>query len=142
MSVEKKIIKELDGVLGCIRNAEQNIIGMDCSDKLKVVEKLVDLETAISDIKSDITIPDFEVTKDTEIDELRDEELLSIRACNCLKRAGCVNIRDILNRSPDEVLYMRNMGRKSYDEIAKFLLEHNFASWHVSAELLKEDNKL
>ena len=42
MSAERDIIDELDAVHANIRRAEQNIIGKDSSDKLKVVNRLVD----------------------------------------------------------------------------------------------------
>ena len=53
MSVERDIIDELDVVLANIRRAEQNIIGKDSSDKLKVVNRLVDLEETVKSIKND-----------------------------------------------------------------------------------------
>lgn len=57
MSVERDIIDELDVVLANIRRAEQNIIGKDASDKLKVVSRLVDLEETVKSIKSEFSYP-------------------------------------------------------------------------------------
>ena len=70
MSVERDIIDELDVVLANIRRAEQNIIGKDSSDKLKVVNRLVDLEETVKSIKNEITIPTLDITEDTLIEEL------------------------------------------------------------------------
>ena len=60
---------------------------------------------------------------DTEILETKLEDLdLSIRAYNCLKRAGCETVRDILNRGGEEyLLQVRNLGRKSTDEVLEKL---------------------
>ena len=77
MSVERDIIDELDVVLANIRRAEQNIIGKDSSDKLKVVNRLVDLEETVKSIKSEILIPTLDITEDTLIEELQREKLLS-----------------------------------------------------------------
>ena len=71
MSVERDIIDELDIVLANIRRAEQNIIGKDSSDKLKVVSRLVDLEETVKSIKSEITIPTLDITEGTVICESR-----------------------------------------------------------------------
>ena len=42
---------------------------------------------------------------------------LSVRAYNCLKRSGISSIGDLLAKTNDEMLKMRNLGKKSYDEI-------------------------
>lgn len=68
MSVERDIIDELDVVLANIRRAEQNIIVKDSSDKLKVVNRLVDLEETVKSIKNEITIPTLDITEDTLIE--------------------------------------------------------------------------
>ena len=46
------------------------------------------------------------------------EELnLSVRAYNCLKRSGLMTVGAVLEKSEDELLSLRNFGRKSYDEL-------------------------
>ena len=126
MSTERQITKELDGVLACIRRAEANIIGMDSTNKMNIVEKLVDLEERIKVIKADISIPTLEITKDTPIKELLEEGVLSVRASNCLMRAGCGTIEDITKHTSDEIAVMRNMGKKAHDEILEFLKKNGF----------------
>lgn len=42
---------------------------------------------------------------------------LSVRSFNCLKRAGINNVEDLINRTEDEMLKVRNLGRKSYEEV-------------------------
>jgi DNA-directed RNA polymerase subunit alpha len=52
------------------------------------------------------------------------EELnLSVRAYNCLKRSGLMTVGTVLEKSEDELLSLRNFGRKSYDELRDKLIE-------------------
>ncbi|MPZ23322.1 MAG: DNA-directed RNA polymerase subunit alpha [Dehalococcoidia bacterium] len=48
---------------------------------------------------------------------------LSVRAYNSLKRTGIMTVGALLERSEDELLGIRNFGRKSYDEVKEKLLE-------------------
>ena len=121
MSVERDIVDELDSVLANIRRAEQNIIGMESADKLKVVNRLVDLEETVKSIKDEITIPTLEITKDTLIEEIQREKLLSVRAGNVLRRSMCKTVGDITNHTAYEISIMRNMGKKGADEVIEFL---------------------
>jgi len=50
---------------------------------------------------------------DTSIDELE----LSVRAYNCLKRAAINNVQDLVNKSEDEMMKIRNLGKKSLKEV-------------------------
>ena len=46
------------------------------------------------------------------------EELdLSVRSFNCLKRAGINTVEDLINRSQDDMMKVRNLGRKSLEEV-------------------------
>lgn len=50
------------------------------------------------------------------------EELeLSVRPLNCLKRAGIFTVEDLIKKSEDDMLKVRNLGRKSLDEVIKKL---------------------
>ncbi|MEZ4493407.1 MAG: DNA-directed RNA polymerase subunit alpha [Dehalococcoidia bacterium] len=48
---------------------------------------------------------------------------LSVRAYNCLKRSGLMTVGQVLEKSEDELLSLRNFGRKSYDELRDRLIE-------------------
>ena len=48
---------------------------------------------------------------------------LSVRAYNCLKRSGLMTVGAVLEKSEDELLALRNFGRKSYDELKARLIE-------------------
>ena len=50
--------------------------------------------------------------------EMTIEELhLSVRSINCLKRAGINTVEDLINKSEDEMMKVRNLGRKSLEEV-------------------------
>jgi len=50
--------------------------------------------------------------------EMTIEELdLSVRAFNCLKRAGVNTVGDLVNKSPNEMMKVRNLGKKSLEEV-------------------------
>ena len=50
--------------------------------------------------------------------EMTIEELeLSVRSFNCLKRAGINTVGDLVNKSEDDMMKVRNLGRKSREEV-------------------------
>ena len=50
--------------------------------------------------------------------EMTIEELdLSVRSFNCLKRAGINTVGDLVNKSEDDMMKVRNLGRKSLEEV-------------------------
>src|SRR5690606_15931198 len=51
---------------------------------------------------------------------------LSVRAYNCLKRSGLMTVGQVLERTEDELLSLRNFGRKSYDELRDKLIELDY----------------
>ena len=50
---------------------------------------------------------------ETSIEELE----LSVRSFNCLKRAGISTVEDLTNRSENDMMKVRNLGKKSLDEV-------------------------
>ena len=62
------------------------------------------------------------------------EELdLSVRAFNCLKRAGINTVEDLTNRSEEDMIKVRNLGKKSLEEVIQKLQSLGF-------ELKKEED--
>lgn len=55
---------------------------------------------------------------------------LSVRSYNCLKRAGINTVGDLANMTEDELVKVRNLGRKSLDEIKKKLQELGLGLTH------------
>jgi DNA-directed RNA polymerase subunit alpha len=54
-----------------------------------------------------------------------DELELSVRSYNCLKRAGINTVEELTNKTPDEMMKVRNLGKKSLDEVLEKLKELN-----------------
>src|SRR5919197_5266279 len=51
---------------------------------------------------------------------------LTVRAYNCLKRAGITKVGQVLEMTEDDLLGVRNFGRKSLDELRDRLQERDF----------------
>lgn len=60
---------------------------------------------------------------DIPVDELD----LSVRSYNCLKRAGITKISELLQKTEEEIMNMRNLGKKSVDEIKEKLAERSLS---------------
>jgi DNA-directed RNA polymerase subunit alpha len=58
----------------------------------------------------------------TPIEELN----LSVRAYNCLKRSGLMTVGQVLEKSEEELLMLRNFGQKSYDELKSKLIQFGY----------------
>ncbi len=73
----------------------------------------------LSDISKDIEImPAEEPDQVTMNENLSIDELeLSVRSYNCLKRAGINTVKELCNRTPEDMMKVRNLGRKSLDEV-------------------------
>ena len=116
----------------CLKRAGINTVGDICNktieDMMKVrnlgrrsleeiLVKLKELGLALKDDEADgeviNTTSVSTVDENTDIDELG----LSIRSYNCLKRAGINTVGDLCNRTVDDVRWVRNLGRKSFEEI-------------------------
>src|SRR5699024_8100956 len=64
--------------------------------------------------------------------EMTIEELdLSVRSYNCLKRAGINTVLELSNKTEEEMMKVRNLGRKSLEEVKAKLAELNIAYWKL-----------
>ena len=52
-----------------------------------------------------------------------DELELSVRSFNCLKRAGINTVEELTSKTPDDMMKVRNLGRKSLEEVLEKLKE-------------------
>ena len=63
-----------------------------------------------------------EESKKEKVLEMSIEELeLSVRSFNCLKRAGIATVEDLANKSETDMMKVRNLGKKSLDEVTNKL---------------------
>ena len=74
------------------------------------------------DLSDEAYTADIMVEKDDKgkekVLEMTIEELdLSVRSFNCLKRAGINTVEDFINKSEEEMMKVRNLGRKSLEEV-------------------------
>ena len=74
------------------------------------------------DAKNAEIMVEREETKKEKVLEMTIEELdLSVRSFNCLKRAGIDNVEDLVNRTEEDMIKVRNLGRKSLEEVVQKL---------------------
>ena len=83
------------------------------------LELFIDLsETA----KNTQVMIEKEESKKEKILEMPIEELeLSVRSYNCLKRAGITTVEDLANKTESDMMKVRNLGKKSLDEVTNKL---------------------
>ena len=108
--------KEAISLAAKILNEHLNLF-IDLSDQAKTAEIMVDREE----------------TKKEKVLEMTIEELdMSVRAFNCLKRAGINTVEDLINHTEEDMIKVRNLGKKSLEEVIQKLHSLGF-------ELKKED---
>ena len=62
-----------------------------------------------------------EVKRDKVLEMTIEELDLSVRSFNCLKRAGIDTVEDLINKTEDDMIKVRNLGRKSLEEVIQKL---------------------
>ena len=75
---------------------------IDLSEKAKNAEIMVDKEVSPASTALRMTIEELD---------------LSVRSFNCLKRAGINTVEDLINKTEEDMMKVRNLGRKSLDEV-------------------------
>lgn len=83
------------------------------------VKLFVDLVDSMNDYEILVSQDD---DKQQKVLEMTIEDLdLSVRSYNCLKRAGIHTVEDLIKRTEEDMLKVRNLGRKSLEEVIKKL---------------------
>ena len=85
---------------------------IDMSDEAKKAEVMVERE---------------EVKKEKVLEMTIEELDLSIRSFNCLKRANIDTVEDLIERTEDDMMKIRNLGRKSLEEVIQKLASLNLS---------------
>ncbi len=83
----------------------------DLSDTLGATSTVVDKPSDQSNQVLDMTIEELD---------------LSVRSFNCLKRANINTVKDLINKTEDEMMKVRNLGRKSLEEVINKLAMMDF----------------
>ena len=92
-------------------------------DAVSIAAKiLTEYLTLFTDLSESVAGASIICEKNKDVDppalKLTIEELdLSVRSFNCLKRANINTVRDLITRTPEEMMKVRNMGKKSLDEV-------------------------
>ncbi len=90
----------------------------------KVLNEHLRLFIDMSDVArngEDIMVERAEVKKEKVLEMTIEELDLSVRSFNCLKRAGIDNVEDLINRTEEDMIKVRNLGRKSLEEVIQKL---------------------
>ncbi|MBQ9267123.1 MAG: DNA-directed RNA polymerase subunit alpha [Clostridia bacterium] len=89
----------------------------------KVMTEHLDLFIDLSEATRNTEIMvEKEESKKEKVLEMTIEELdLSVRSYNCLKRAAITTVEDLTNKTEDEMMKVRNLGRKSLEEVTNKL---------------------
>lgn len=84
----------------------------------KILQNHLTMFTALTERSAVVDFNEPEDNKKEKVLEMTIEELdLSVRAFNCLKRAGVNTVADLINKSQDEMMKVRNLGKKSLEEV-------------------------
>ena len=85
----------------------------------KIMNDLLKLFVDLSDDakNTEIMVEPTENKKEKVLEMTIEELDLSVRSYNCLKRAGINTVEDLTNKSEEDMMKVRNLGRKSLDEV-------------------------
>ena len=89
----------------------------------KILNEHLNMFVDLSDEAKNIEIMvEREETKKEKVLEMTIEELdMSVRSFNCLKRAGIDTVEDLTNRTEEDMIKVRNLGKKSLEEVIQKL---------------------
>ena len=95
----------------------------------RVMMKQLELFVGLSeDVASKTVIVEKLESQRDKVLEMTIEELdLSVRSFNCLKRAGINTVEDLINRTEEDMMKVRNLGRKSLEEVISKLEAMNLS---------------
>jgi len=99
------LAKEAISLGAKILNEHLNLF-VDLSDEAKNAEIMVEREETIKEKVLEMTIEELD---------------MSVRSFNCLKRAGIDTVEDLINRTEEEMMKVRNLGKKSLEEVIQKL---------------------
>ena len=74
-------------------------------------------------MKAEVKVDKEEKEKEKVLVMSIDELELSVRSYNCLKRAGINTVEELTNKSQEDMMKVRNLGRKSFEEVLAKLKE-------------------
>ena len=97
--------KEAVSLAAKILNDHLNLF-VELSDEAKSLDTMVERDETIKEKVLEMSIEDLD---------------LSVRSFNCLKRAGIDTVEDLINRTEEDMIKVRNLGKKSLEEVIQKL---------------------
>lgn len=120
-----KICKDaIKQAIFAVREAEKKALDTDYSGKLDLIKDLTEVEKRLDTIANCVAVEPLKIDENTDLNDLYDDGLISIRAWQCCKRAGIESMKDVCLLTEDQMMRVRNLGKKSLDEIKKILKEN------------------
>ncbi len=101
-------------------------VSMSAKILIEHFELFLNLAEGVSESES-IMAEKSDNAKEKVLDLTIDELDLSVRSFNCLKRAGINTVEDLINKSEMDMMKVRNLGRKSLEEVIAKLASFGFA---------------
>lgn len=96
--------------------AANEAVSLSAKILIEHFELFLDLSEGVNDAGS-IMAEKNDSEKEKALDLTIDELDLSVRSFNCLKRAGINTVEDLTNKSEEDMMKVRNLGRKSLEEV-------------------------
>lgn len=95
----------------------------------KIMSEHLALFMNLSDAPADVELvgEEEEETQEKVLDMAIEELDLSVRSYNCLKRAGIKTVAELVERNEEEMMKVRNLGRKSLEEVQQKLAALNLS---------------
>lgn len=89
----------------------------------KILNEHLNLFVELSDEakKAEIMIEREETIKEKVLEMTIEELDMSVRSFNCLKRAGIDTVEDLINKTEEDMIKVRNLGKKSLEEVIEKL---------------------
>lgn len=120
-----KICKDaIKQAIFAVREAEKKALDTDYSGKLDLIKHLTEVEKRLDTIANCVVVEPLKIDLNTDLKDLYDDGLVSIRTWQCCKRAGLDSMKDVCLLTEDQMMRVRNLGKKSLDEIKKLLKEN------------------
>ena len=107
-----------------VREAEKKALDTDYSGKLDLIKDLTEVENRLMTIADCVAVEPLKIDENTDLKDLYDDGLISMRALQCCKRAGIDRMKDVCQLTEDQMMRVRNLGKKSFDEIKKIMKEN------------------
>lgn len=101
-------------------------VSMSAKILIEHFELFLNLAEGVSETQS-IMAEKADSAKEKVLDLTIEELDLSVRSFNCLKRAGINTVEDLINKSEMDMMKVRNLGRKSLEEVIAKLASFGFA---------------